>query len=140
MAATTSSVGLPNAASALRRVLDTQELREAIILRLPIKDILIKAPLVCKDWNATIKASPRLRKALFFEPVAGKPLKCLESGWAEDEHDVHAYTVWANPWFHMLFRWMLFGISFGIMETHARLSTSNDYAALSGIREMALVV
>lgn len=43
--------------AAVDRVFGTAELRKAILLRLPIKDLLARAPLVCKSWHAITQDS-----------------------------------------------------------------------------------
>lgn len=43
------------------------ELVEAVVLELPLQDILL-AQRVDRTWRATIKNSPKLQKALFFRP------------------------------------------------------------------------
>ncbi|KAK3642269.1 hypothetical protein LTR56_010846 [Elasticomyces elasticus] len=90
---------------ALSQVLNTEELLEEIILCLPIKDILLKVPLVCKAWHATTQTSPRIRQALFFDPVPCKKSAYLDPFWAEDEGDERIYSMIANPWFKLLFGW-----------------------------------
>ncbi|KAK5715322.1 hypothetical protein LTR17_016838 [Elasticomyces elasticus] len=90
---------------ALSQVLNTEELLEEIILCLPIKDILLKIPLVCKAWRATTQASPRIRQALFFDPVPCTGSAYLDPIWAEIEGDERIYSMIANPWFKLLFGW-----------------------------------
>ncbi|KAF7353307.1 putative f-box domain protein [Mycena sanguinolenta] len=48
-------------------VLSTPELVELTLSHLPIRDLLIIAPLVCKTWQA-LTLTPALQRALFFEP------------------------------------------------------------------------
>lgn len=48
-------------------VIRTPELLELILAHLPIRDLLIIAPLVSKTWQ-TITLSPTLQRALFFQP------------------------------------------------------------------------
>ncbi|KAJ6508677.1 hypothetical protein C8R45DRAFT_449643 [Mycena sanguinolenta] len=48
-------------------VLSTPELLEQILVQLPIRDLLVAAPLVSKTWRA-VTLSPTLQRALFFEP------------------------------------------------------------------------
>lgn len=43
------------------------ELLEMVLLQLPMCDLLF-AQSVCKHWEATIKGSSKVRKALFFDP------------------------------------------------------------------------
>jgi hypothetical protein len=78
------------------------EILDIILLLVPLQDLLLHAPLVCKAWQQKIKASPRLQQALFLKPLPGKLLHLYETGWAEDEYDVHSYTVFANPWLHTI--------------------------------------
>ncbi|KAK5124041.1 hypothetical protein LTR85_002238 [Meristemomyces frigidus] len=90
------------------KALKTPELLEAILLQLPIRDVLLNAPLVCKHWQTTITDSPRLQQALFFKPLNGKPLRFIDrshtKGRAEDVDDQYAYTVHKNPFLHNLLR------------------------------------
>ncbi|KAF7346435.1 putative MFS transporter [Mycena sanguinolenta] len=48
-------------------VISTPELLEQILVHLPIRDLLVAAPLVSKTWHA-VTLSPALQRALFFEP------------------------------------------------------------------------
>ncbi|KAJ7092263.1 hypothetical protein B0H15DRAFT_749104, partial [Mycena belliarum] len=48
-------------------VLATPELVELVLSQLPMRDLLLRAPLVCKMWHATT-LSPDLQRALFFAP------------------------------------------------------------------------
>ncbi|KAJ6508681.1 hypothetical protein C8R45DRAFT_449819 [Mycena sanguinolenta] len=48
-------------------VLSTPELLEQILVQLPIRDLLVAAPLVSKTWHA-VTLSPTLQRTLFFEP------------------------------------------------------------------------
>ncbi|KAJ7187354.1 hypothetical protein C8R46DRAFT_870291, partial [Mycena filopes] len=52
---------------ALDTVLSTRELLELILSQLPLRDLLIAAPRVCKLWNAMI-LTPALQRLLFFQP------------------------------------------------------------------------
>ncbi|KAK5687080.1 hypothetical protein LTS10_001217 [Elasticomyces elasticus] len=54
---------------AANQVLDLPELFEAIVLQLPMRDLLF-AQRVSKTWKANLDASPAVQKALFF--TAGK--------------------------------------------------------------------
>lgn len=83
------------------------ELLEAILLGLPIKDILVNSQRVCKQWHATIQSSPQLQKAPFFQPLDTTRLALgsehAESGrssyiWRQNEGDVREHRVQANPW------------------------------------------
>ena len=58
--------------SATTKVLGTNELLEMILLKLPLRDVLL-AQLVCKTWRADITASIDLQRALFFEPEISAP-------------------------------------------------------------------
>lgn len=91
---------------AMNDVMQTSELLETILLQLPIRDLLLTTPLVCKAWQAAITASPRLRQALFLTPLKAKPLRFMRRKgagvWAEDEQDQHAYTVLVNPFYTFL--------------------------------------
>ena len=56
---------------AQKTMLETTELREAILLQLPCKDLLL-AQRVCRTWQITIRDSVQLQKALFLTP--SKPI------------------------------------------------------------------
>ncbi|KAJ7441977.1 hypothetical protein FB451DRAFT_1298034 [Mycena latifolia] len=49
-------------------VMSTSELLERILAQLPLRYLLVAAPLVCKAWQAIITLSPTLQRALFFQP------------------------------------------------------------------------
>ncbi|KAJ7657130.1 hypothetical protein B0H14DRAFT_2321869, partial [Mycena olivaceomarginata] len=51
----------------------TPELLENTLLQLPMRDLLVTAPLVCKTWHA-VTLSPIIQRTLFFEgdPSASK--------------------------------------------------------------------
>jgi hypothetical protein len=53
--------------SATQKVFGVFELLEAILLNLPIKDLLF-AQKISKNFNQVIKSSTPLQKALFFQP------------------------------------------------------------------------
>ncbi|KAJ6508680.1 hypothetical protein C8R45DRAFT_1089836 [Mycena sanguinolenta] len=48
-------------------VISTPELLEQVLVQLPMRDLLVAAPLVSKSWHA-LTLSPTVRRALFFEP------------------------------------------------------------------------
>ena len=50
------------------RVFNTVELIEAVLLELPLRDILL-AQQVCKTWQAAIAASSPLQRALCLQPI-----------------------------------------------------------------------
>ena len=50
------------------RVFNTVELIEAVLLELPLKDVLL-AQRVCKTWQAAIAASSPLQRALCLRPI-----------------------------------------------------------------------
>ncbi|KAJ7466756.1 hypothetical protein B0H11DRAFT_2047596 [Mycena galericulata] len=53
--------------TAKNTVISTPELLELTLAQLPMRDLLLTAPLVSKTWQA-ITFSPTLQRALFFEP------------------------------------------------------------------------
>lgn len=55
-------------AEVVEKILNTNELLENILVRLPIKKLLL-AQRVCKHWKALITGSIRLQRALFMVPV-----------------------------------------------------------------------
>ena len=69
-------------------VLDTTELLEAILCRLPCKDLLF-AQKVCRSWRATINGSVKLQKALF---LAGTHLPLADTG-SSSEFDEDGFHI-----------------------------------------------
>ncbi len=53
--------------SAQSQALALPEVLEAILLELPIRDLLTSAPLVSKSWNEAITSSAAIQQALFFQ-------------------------------------------------------------------------
>lgn len=67
---------------AATQVFSTIELLEAILFELPAKDILLTQR-VSKEWQAVVKESNKLQRALFFKPVPGAPTFIPRSSWRE---------------------------------------------------------
>ena len=86
----------------MKDVFSVPELLEAILINLPIEELLIVAQRVCKTWNTSIKKSPRLQQALFFSPLPGNALQYIHGAWVESDTDPHAYTVHMNPFYDSL--------------------------------------
>ncbi|CZR52842.1 uncharacterized protein PAC_02719 [Phialocephala subalpina] len=61
-------------AHAQQQAFSLPEILENILLQLPVRDLLVNAQLVCRDWNTAIK-SPTLQRALFFLPVPGTQIQ-----------------------------------------------------------------
>ncbi|KAL4950224.1 hypothetical protein BDW69DRAFT_187563 [Aspergillus filifer] len=57
-------------ATATERALCLPEILELILLKMNMTDLLVAAQRVNSYWLATIRNSPRLQQALFFEPVS----------------------------------------------------------------------
>jgi hypothetical protein len=55
---------------AMEAVFATTELHEAILLCLDMQTLLISALRVNRKWNRVIQQSPRLQRALYFQPIA----------------------------------------------------------------------
>lgn len=55
-------------AEVIEKVFGTNELLENILVRLPMKKLLL-AQRVCKHWHSLINGSIRLQRALFMAPV-----------------------------------------------------------------------
>jgi hypothetical protein len=56
------------------------EIFEAILLQLPLQDLLVNAQRTCRDWYACIKTSARLQQALFFRAIPEiRPVGDLET-------------------------------------------------------------
>ena len=89
---------------ATEKVLSTTELLENILLHCTIRDLLINALRVSKQWKSTIDKSIHLQRALFFEPLSYEPLRLFNSTkipgarfWARNTTDPYAYSVLKNP-------------------------------------------
>jgi len=65
-----SAMRPPNVPSAMEEVLAMPELLEAILLHLPLSQILMTAQLVSPFFHETITDSPMLQQALFFMPAS----------------------------------------------------------------------
>lgn len=50
------------------QALRVSEILEAILLQLPISDLLVNAQLVSHQWKSAITSSTKLQQALFFRP------------------------------------------------------------------------
>ncbi|KAF7353302.1 putative f-box domain protein [Mycena sanguinolenta] len=59
-------------------VISTPELLELTLSHLPIRDLLLTAPLVCKTWLA-ITRTPALQRILFFEPDPSPRAACTHN-------------------------------------------------------------
>jgi hypothetical protein len=66
------------------------EIIEAILARLPPRDLLVNAQRVNHTWNAIIKSSPRIQQALFFESLS------RNSNWEPEMNPLleHAFPPW----------------------------------------------
>ena len=64
---------------AAARVCSLPELLELVLFELPTRDLLL-AQRVCQTWQAVISGSPKLQRALYFEPVAGDQTGMHEKG------------------------------------------------------------
>jgi hypothetical protein len=72
---------------AVKEVLESPELLEAILIRLPMKDLLF-AQGVCKLWRELISTeSINLRRALFFEPLIFGPVSYID--WRLDDRSFY---------------------------------------------------
>ncbi|OQO11365.1 hypothetical protein B0A48_05621 [Cryoendolithus antarcticus] len=69
---------MPHVTSAVRTVLNIPELLEGILSRLPFWTML-RAQLVCQQFNATIRTSIVIKRALF-KVSSGHPSKATETG------------------------------------------------------------
>lgn len=65
--------------AALACVLDTVELFEAILICLPVRDLLL-AQRVSRRWRDVIARSIKLQRALFLVPDKGDPLTLAIDG------------------------------------------------------------
>ncbi|KAJ6538514.1 hypothetical protein DFH09DRAFT_1283342 [Mycena vulgaris] len=99
-------------------VISTPELLELVLSNLPMRDLLVTAPLVSKTWQ-TITLSPTLQRALFFqpdpsaEPVQNPLLVEMFPPFFTLEGDSHwswpgeASSIMSMPWFKApdAFKW-----------------------------------
>jgi hypothetical protein len=83
--------------TSMDHVLNSAQLLERILLFMRIKDLLVNAQRVSRQWKAIIDSSCRLQQALFFRPLPGGPVLWEEgpyssmppdraSQWKEDRH------------------------------------------------------
>lgn len=77
-----------------------------ILLKLPIKDILLNANRVCRHWKTIIKNSPRLQQALFFSPLQSNTAEILRREYEQTSfrrnQRPHAPFVVENPFYVVL--------------------------------------
>ncbi|QPC75665.1 hypothetical protein HYE68_006417 [Fusarium pseudograminearum] len=80
------------------------ELLELILLHLDMKTLLVSASRVCRYWATTIADSPKIRQALFFQPVssvgAGRPESFTFNPLLEGKYTYsrRAYSFLRLPW------------------------------------------
>jgi hypothetical protein len=60
--------------ASVENVFGFPHLAEKILLHMRIKDLLVNAQRVSKQWKAVIDSSTRLQQALFFKPLPGGPI------------------------------------------------------------------
>ena len=65
--------GNPQDSPAQRAVFETYEVLEAILIELPVLDLLF-ATQTCKAWEDTFSSSQKIRKLLFESKLPGKRL------------------------------------------------------------------
>ena len=110
-----------NGSRASEKVSAIGELLEAILLQIPVKDLLLNQR-VCKQWHSTIKNSTRLQQALFFKPLTARPLlknpqpsgiafyagapylKMTPPRWTEDAKPRRSFKVFESPFWHTIQR------------------------------------
>ena len=64
---------IPDDISSHRKVLETYELLESILLHVDIRTLLVSAQRVCTTWHSVITSSTPLQRHLFFLPVGDTP-------------------------------------------------------------------
>jgi hypothetical protein len=98
--------------SAYENVFGILELAEAILLELPMRDLLCGAQQVCRQWKAIIETSSALQKSLFLKPVTSTTLaeviEVFEDGeeretgeWASSTHEgryMRASAIYEHPY------------------------------------------
>jgi hypothetical protein len=60
-------------AASMETVLSKPELVDAILLQLPMRDLLVNAPRVSKTFNIIITSSPSIQRKLFFSADQSQP-------------------------------------------------------------------
>ncbi|KAI1344929.1 hypothetical protein F5Y15DRAFT_410615 [Xylariaceae sp. FL0016] len=60
------------------RALETPEVIEAILVKVPIRTLLVSATRVSKFWNTVINTSPSLQQTLFFAPESSSDDLCYQ--------------------------------------------------------------
>jgi hypothetical protein len=84
--------------TARHRAFAATELAEAIFLELSMSDILCGVIQTCKSWNTVVEKSTKLQQALFFKPIAIKPLQYSfeKKGWVMPGTEAK-YKVYEHP-------------------------------------------
>ena len=83
-------MGIP----AVEAVLSSPELLEAVLIHLPMRDVLITALRLNRTWNATITNSPTLQRYLFFAPIIQSPAD--EPKWTQNPLLIEKFPAWFN--------------------------------------------
>ncbi|KAI7298394.1 hypothetical protein KC315_g18061 [Hortaea werneckii] len=91
-----SKTSKPNM-SAVAKVFTTVELLEAILLELPMKDIL-RAQQVCKHWKQVIAGSNAIKKALFMRPGTAAEAAVDSFRFSYTKYDGTTGNFAINPW------------------------------------------
>lgn len=76
--------------AASEHVFATVELLETVLLKLPIRDLLL-VQRTNKQWQAVITGSKKVQRALFFEPVTSSPISLLLSKPPSSPAEVRVY-------------------------------------------------
>jgi hypothetical protein len=85
------------------------ELREMILLRIPIHDLLL-VQRVCRQWQAVIRTSRALRQALFLEPITTHLAYCMDEREQEylmkdyEEQTVRRQCYTTETWYKPVLR------------------------------------
>ena len=85
------------------------ELFENVLLHMRIKDLLVNAQRVNRAWRDTINQSPKLKRALFFEPLPGRTVRRDhgdgpddEAVWRREKSDIRGLIIQRNPFYDLL--------------------------------------
>jgi hypothetical protein len=93
---------------ACHNVFAIPELAEAILLELPMRDLLCCAQQVCRRWKAMVETSSALQQSLFLKPITSETLvqSTNPNEWIAvhaGERHLQASAVYEHPFFHQIF-------------------------------------
>ena len=91
--------------TAATSVFDITELAKMIFLKLPVNDLLVDVPRVCKLWHSIVASSTKLQKALFLLPSGPIIFARPKNGRSVEGHPGHQFAskdIAQNPWLKVM--------------------------------------